>query len=265
MLPTTLEGPGWSHPSGVPDGTTASWPGPSGNSGRSVTLTLTGLPKYNDPPGLNNGLGDFEIKAGIPDSPCGVIWKFVTVHLFYPEEKTNHPGAGSGTTPNWYYYWDQISFVDYWNIQYDPSRALGHTDWSGTAWVGYVGTENNESYTVPDGPLAQEVLEGVDHFAWACRHEGRHCETSTSWYPNGYQPGLDAADHDWMPDGQESALGGTWQHPLNGGPFIVGAWDTDGDQMRDDEDYTQWTQCPWVEGAADSQDWAHPGHQYPAS
>lgn len=43
--------------------------------------------------------------------------------------------------------------------------------------------------------------------------------------------------------------------------FIVGNKDSDGDGLNDLEDFTVHVQAPWQVGAADSGDWANPGHQ----
>ena len=77
-----------------------------------------------------------------------------------------------------------------------------------------------------------------------------------------YVDGALDSDQDWMPDGQEPALGGTPQNPQDGGPFDPAIHDTDGDGLRDDEDYTIATQPPWTEGAANDEDWADPGMQH---
>ena len=67
----------------------------------------------------------------------------------------------------------------------------------------------------------------------------------------------DSSDNDDLPDSLEPGL--TEQQ---GGPYEVGDPDTDNNGFTDGQDYVYFTQAAWTVGAADSQDWAAPGHQY---
>jgi hypothetical protein len=219
-------------------------------TGGSVTLTLTGLPAGN------SAFGNFPITAQI-GTTCPVASDTHTTKLFFGgnDSDTNHPGQGS---PNWYYYWKQTGAVA-GSPSYDGGSSLGYTTWSGAAWISYLGIGDNNSYTPAEGDNARTALDGIDHFAWACRHEARHVTTFSAWYPQGVTSS--DTDGDGLPDNQEAALGGTQQNPLNGGPFTSGVPDTDGDGRPDAEDYTMNTQTPWTKGSADTVDWASPGHQ----
>jgi hypothetical protein len=214
----------------------------------SVTLKYRGLPSNN------TQFGNTWVRAMIAEYSLS---DQNTLKLFFAEEATNHPGGG---TPNWFYYWAQTG-AGYGSLNYDANSGLGRIDYVGGAWKAFLGHEDNEGYTPPEGDNGGNALDGIDSFAWAARHEGRHVTTSTAWYPNGYDGSIDG-DADWVPNAQEASLGGTQQNPINGGPFTPGVWDTDGDGQRDDEDYTCNTQSPWVEGSKNSEDWANPGHQY---
>jgi len=229
-------------------GVTESWP--SGNTGSSVTLRFTNLPTYN------SGFGPTWVKADADDCSDSV-----TFDLFFPEEAKSHPGGG---TPNWYYYWYQTT-AKYGTPYYDPGSAVGHTNYVDGAWRAYVGYNDNEGYTPPDGDNKHNHLDGIDHFAWVCRHEARHVTTLTWWWPGGY-PLTGDNDDDLLPDTSElpdsAALGGTWENPQSGGPFEAGDEDTNNDGWIDGENYVMCTQVSWNEGSADSQDWANPGHQY---
>jgi hypothetical protein len=227
-------------------GTQISWDPNPPHSPTGVTLTLTTLPSSN--------------------SLFGSKWVSVSVDavshthhytLYFPEEALNNPGH---ITPNWFYYWKQTS-ANYGTVYYDVDSALGYTDYIGGAWKAFLGHEDNEGFTPPEGDNGGNLLDGIDNFAWTARHEGRHVTTNTSWYPNDYDPSFDG-DNDGMPNAQEATLGGTQQNPIHGGPFTAGVWDTDGDTLPDVEDYTDNTQAAWTEGSADGSDWANPGHQY---
>ena len=144
---------------------------------------------------------------------------------------------------------------------YRSNANPAFTVWENGAWVVFIGPTENDNYTPPlGGDNGGNSLNGIDNFAWTCRHEHRHLETLSAWYPNGYNAAIDL-DADAIPDAQEAALGGTQQNPLNGGPFTPGVLDSDADGWRDVENYTIATQTPWIEGSADSEDWSNPGHQ----
>jgi len=81
---------------------------------------------------------------------------------------------------------------------------------------------------------------------------------NSDWDPNN---DADEGIGDYLLDDDEPELGGTPENPVNGGPFVAGILDTDGDTMMDCEDYTLHTQAEWITGSADHQDWASPGQQ----
>jgi len=228
---------------------------PNPPKGPNITFTYTTLPA------LNAGFGNKALTLRHPgvSEECKDTQ---TVQIFFDgnDNATNHPGAGAGTTPNWFFYWLQTA-AGFGAPEYNPGQALGSIKWENNTWVAVIGHADNDNYTPPaGGDNGGNLLKGIDHFAWVCRHEGRHVQTSTAWYPNGYNGAIDQ-DSDWMPDAKEPALGGTQQNPISGGPFNPAVTDTDEDGMRDDEDYTVATQTAWTEGGADGQDWANPGHQ----
>jgi hypothetical protein len=219
-------------------------------SGRISTVTFTDLPANNSSFGKKRITLSYNY-----DGISFTIYRDIKV--FFPRDATNHPG---GTTPNWFYYWIQTS-ANYGSPQYDPNIPWSKIDWRNNQWIAIVVAPVPGSYTPPPGgDNTGNQLDGIDTFAWTCRHEGRHVETSTQWYPFGYNSSIDG-DSDWMPNLLEPILGGTQENPINGGPFIPGVKDSDGDGMRDDEDYTVATQANWTEGSADTKDWSDPGHQ----
>lgn len=229
-------------------GVTESWP--NGQNGNSKTLRLTNLPSSNA------SFGTHHVTATLSTLQVQANYK-----LFFPgtDNDKNHPGDGAGTTPNWFFYWKATNAG--YGTPYYKTTGGTQISYVNNNWRAYLTSTDNNYYTPPDGDNQGNNLNGIDNFAWTCRHEGRHVTMSTTWYPNDYDAARDP-DGDWIPDGQEPSLGGTQQNPINGGPFTAGVRDTDADGMRDDEDFTCYTQAAWTEGNADGSDWSNPGHQY---
>jgi hypothetical protein len=225
-------------------GVTESWP--NGQNGNSKTLRLTTLPSSNA------SFGTHHVTAKLSSLQVQANYK-----LFFPgtDNDTNHPG---GTTPNWFYYWKQTG-ASYGSPYY---RSTGRTEtvYDNGVYKAYLTSTDNNDYTPPDGDNVGTALNGIDNFAWTCRHEGRHITMHTIWFPNDWDAAIDL-DRDNMKDSQEPSLGGTDANPINGGPFKP-VFDTDGDGLWDDEDFTCHTQPAWTEGSADNSDWSNPGHQY---
>ena len=60
-----------------------------------ATATFTGLPANNS---------DFG-KKKVELLFDGSVVEEAEIEVFFPKNATNHPGEGSGSTPNWFYYW----------------------------------------------------------------------------------------------------------------------------------------------------------------
>ncbi|MDF7809534.1 hypothetical protein P4E94_19005 [Pontiellaceae bacterium B12219] len=213
-----------------------------------ATATYTGLPSNNSDFGNKKASIYFtSFKLGEED-----------FEVFF-DGSDNSLGNPGSSAPNWFYYWKQTSASagsPLYGLQWAGLK------WEGNQWVFYIGPADNDQYRPPaGGDNAGVIIEGVDNFAWTVRHEHRHIQTSSTWYPNDYDGSLDP-DGDWIPDSQEPSLGGTQMNPINGGPFSPGVYDTDSDGLRDDEDYTVATQQPWIVGSADVFDWSNSGSQY---
>jgi hypothetical protein len=166
--------------------------------------------------------------------------------IFFDMTAKNHPGSGSGTTPNWYYYWSQTG-ADNGSHSYDDSivaPTFGKTVWENGQWVAKIGRDDYQSTGRYGG------VDGIDHFANTVRHENQHVTDLGSWWPTGYNNSLDG-DGDVVPDSLEPSLG-----------YDPNATDTDGDGDRDVEDHAYDNQPDWDEGSADSSDWAKNGHQW---
>jgi len=257
-LPSCRNGAIAWHCEDIPDPTQEIW-NLTPPTGWNVTLTLQALPSEN------SSFGDVWLSATADTAMAGINLK-----VFFTEVATNHPGDGAGTIPNWFFYWKQTSAksANYVSPNYDGTLvSLGQTRYEGGQWKAFIGPGAHTGSQIPDGPDRGLNFRGIDLFAYECRHEGRHVESYTQWYPNGYDPALDqdpwpdGRTGDQLPDAQEPALGGTWEAPLNGGPFIPGIPDTDLDGWMDGEDYTCWTQERWSVGHANDEDWANPGKQ----
>jgi hypothetical protein len=174
-------------------------------------------------------------------------------------------------TPNWYYYWS-MSPASYGQHSYGPPIQLsyiGSTVWSeeDAKWRSWIHHGANDPYVPIQGAFASIMVEFIDTFALVTRHEARHVEHSTPWWPNGWVK-EDDGDCDCIPDGlepddkTEDSLGGTWEHPKDGGPFVWGNSDTDDDGESDCEDYCWHTMARWEQFSARQYDWAHPGSQW---
>lgn len=188
----------------------------------------------------------------------------VTVQLFFSaaDDAVNHPGSGTGVSPNWYYYWRYTSakwsVVPFYNPSMVPAGYVGYTHYVAGAWRSYINELGNDFVAPNTDPYLYDIFEGIDCYAFVSRHEGRHVTIMNAWYPSGNHPNptIDP-DNDLLPDSIEAGLG----TPQNGGPFAPGDDDTDGDGEFDGHDYIFHTQSPWTQGTADSSDWSNPGHQ----
>ncbi|MGB8225453.1 MAG: hypothetical protein WCE45_01105 [Sedimentisphaerales bacterium] len=217
-----------------------------------VTITYAGLPTNNS---------DFGYKT-IKIRYKGIEIGKRKIKVFFPKYGKNHPGEGSGETPNWYYYWKQTN-AHYGNCQYDepadPKLQGGYTDWDAPNYTSYVCQDTPIHYTPGSPSDNNEVpLDGIDTFAWTCRHEWRHHISLLAWWGAGGYVAAQDIDRDLIPDNLENGF-----TVADGGPFDPNKYDTyDQDwPPNDDERYTVVTQDHWQKGSADNEDWANPGHQ----
>ena len=237
---------------------------PNPPKGPNITFTYKGLPS------LNYQFGEKTLTLSHPN---GGTPRTQTVKIFFngTDDATNHPGEGTGVTPNWFFYWKQTG-AGYGDVQYTQNGTLNgnaQTKFVNNQWVAYVSYNNNNWYTpFLVGDNAGNPLNGIDHFAWVCRHESRHKQLDDQYFPNGpfqYQvtydefglPVSNVNPVDQDGDGLADVLEGS------GSPYgyETDHIDTNGDGVSDLEDYVQRTQAPWTEGSNDSLDWANPGHQ----
>ncbi len=216
---------------------------------------------YKGLPAQNTGFGDYQMTMKVEGSQS----QTANFRVFFNRTAINWP-SNDGVTPNWFHYWNMTSAAYGSPVYVSGSRS--ETVYAGGKWVAHV-EDDAGSGTFP----AFNGAEGIDAFAWTCRHEAQHVENSTAWYPSGYDASQDA-DGDIIPDAQEPALGKKFHPTLNGGagydptqPVTPNLTDEFhyGSGFNDNEDYTQRMQRqnkPWTNGSADKEDWASPGHQF---
>lgn len=227
------------------------WSEPTPAVGPNVTFWYTGMPSSN----YLFGNKTLTLKHPLA---CPQVTR--TVQIFFPRDAKNHPGAGSGITPNWFFYWKQTRAAyccnrpDY-RDNFFGEQFIGYTPYENGAWRPYLGPLAVTASYPYDGPQWRTRFEGIDLYAYAWRHEARHATVGNTWFPNGEDPSIDA-DQDLLPDAFE-----TYFTTQQGGPYDPNKWDTDGDGLNDGHDFIYWTQDNWQIGHADDEDWANPGHQ----
>lgn len=234
----------------------------------TVEFTYTGLPSNND------DFGKKELK--ITDTTNGLS-DIREIRIFFAEEGTDHPPVTNAEgpdfyqewpwpnppAPNWFYYWRQTNAG---SVQPTPLyygfNTSAQWDAQKQKWCIFIGANSNmrkdgtlkaepnlKDPTINNGIIQYEV-EGIDTFAWDCRHEASHVVSYEDWYPNGAPP-WSSGDDDSIPDSVEIALG---YDPSNA--------DSNGDGLRDCEDWVIRNQEVWENYDAQESDWANPGQQY---
>jgi len=176
------------------------------------------------------------------------------IEVFFDHDATNHPSGQAGS-PNWFNYWSQTS-AGFGNPLYYGGEVKmdGFASRYNGVWTPFICKGAGYRGVVPDGPIKNDVVEGIDNFALTCRHEQRHVDLFNQWWPHRDDIPVDG-DNDLLPDYLEETLG-------PGGPFVAGTWDTDHDGYRDGEDYVYFTQATWKVESAIRQNWSNEGIQY---
>lgn len=227
--------------------TTTSDPDPA--EGAEVEFTYTTLPSANS----EFGVKELHLKHLMFESDMVMT----PVEIFFPRDATNHPGGG---TPNWYYYWSQTA-ASYGTHSYAPGTS--YTDFLGGSWIARIGDDACGNWGGYDG---------IDFFAYVCRHEARHQQDfSTLWGAGTDRDNQRDPDRDWLPTispvtgATESSLGMPFHPPTGYDPTLAASVPDHfgyGTAWRDCEDYCMHRQVPWTAGTADSEDWTYLGHQW---
>ncbi len=219
---------------------------PSPPRGNSVTFTYTNLPDKND---------QFGEKYVIASIPAYGEAESAMVKVYFSKNSQNNP---VGLEPNWFFYWKQ-TVASIGKQVYDPD----------TSKVGYYIFGRDYFFVGFKAALSDTVIcaharfYGIDYYAAVCRHENRHMSDYDDWWRpiGGYTPNLHLDfDVDRCLDSVEPtlvpALDPTKKitYPKIYPPNI---------KNFDDFEYRGYEQeCDWIQGSADSLDWACPGHQY---
>ncbi len=231
-------------------------PGTKAVSGDTIIQPFT----YLGLPLSNSDLGEKIVTMAVCAADLATT-QSATVAVFYTKVGNNHPGDGSGVTPNWYYYWSQTA-ANYGTHRWGGTNGnnTGMTYWNAAegAWVseiyelagfaGAAGTWNN--------------AEGIDLFANTCRHEQQHLDDLVFFWGDNPVDMLYDLDGDHIPDDIEELL--VAGHPYD--PLLRATYqDTFSygvNPLPDIEDYALRREPAWVNGSCDSSDWASPGHQW---
>ena len=222
--------------------------------------------RFEGLPGNTSQLGKKKITA----SACGKS-DSVVVELFFPPEASNHPGAGNGTTPNWFFYWRQTKAGKGYRPAYTPekiatdgSRAIGQYDY--TADKVFLTDQIMQKSCAPRAKaLGGKESKGIDCFAETARHETQHQKERWEWWGTTNPQVLSFFerhkldfDGDLVPDDVEKELARK----------NCSKWDPtscDGrprDSLLDIEMNAYWIGWEWPVGSADSEDWSWCGRQW---
>lgn len=212
----------------VPGSTRSTTPDPP--KGATPTFTYTGLPANNSSFNVAKILS-----LDYPGSGCTplntVIW------MFFPRDEMNHPGTGSGTIPNWYYYWTDGSVVaGLSDLTYGGDHPTRHGEFSPPSTLRIFmkaagtmpGTTRTHQYWIVNESVDPPTYDSVSGYwtgkaskrpsftfatrkgIYNCRsvvlHEKQHKVNYDAINGGGDS---DAADSDGCPDSQEGASGGT--------------------------------------------------------
>lgn len=136
-------------------------------------VTFTGLP-------TTSAFGAKEVAVSYKQQQVEVS----TFEVFYLKKETNHPGAGSGETPNWFYYWNQTMAGDEDHVIYLANVRGNRGAVNAMLLWDMVVVFDKSEIAVSDG--ASETMQrqghtgndwkatGIDCFANIVRHEQGH-------------------------------------------------------------------------------------------
>jgi hypothetical protein len=222
-----------------------------------ATATFNGLPAENSAFGKK-----YAEVAGY-----GLTSTFFEV--FFPRDAKNHPGDGTGTTPNWYHYWSGTAVpVDY--------RADPKFEYNGAVPGGRFDKATGKIYLGPNMPghLAYTGVStrnggrsyrmdysGIDNVLVTLIHEGEHANIHAMWQdPDLWKDKPNSDVNDPIPDEVEKATAGfDWRasRSFTYRPLTPGAG-------FDDEPWCDLKALHYLSlgvKADETQDWANPGKQ----
>lgn len=224
-----------------------------------ATVTFTGLPQHNS---------DFGLKKAevLYNGSEATEQKY---EVFFPKAAINHPGAGTGTNPNWFYYWQDGGVCGIGSdFQYDATKTntFGYTlpGVDNIVRLCSLGADANtgpETYTgvAPYGSLTVTGTgKGIQCVAETIQHERHHLEIYNQFHLLVGQTNSNEIDGDAIPDASEPTYDGIASDPRNPDTYQMGGgYSTYGDneiRCRKKELDHSITYYPKL-------DWANPGCQ----
>jgi hypothetical protein len=225
--------------------------GKSTASGEHVTAKAT----YTTLPALNSefGLKQAEFKC---DSDSTLLPK-ADFEVFFSKDEKNHPGAGAGTTPNWFFYWQQ--FI--------PLGRIATLNFGGNGY----GSTNPVTRVTDVGQLSSELNDETGHrglhtFYETVAHESHHIVLWEGWWGQGGLPtAAQDTDGDTYPDtfeGNQAGYGfsvGQNDDYANGVPSTAQnpRWPNESAGYNYEEDICRQIEHSLNESQFDNQDWSH--------
>ena len=236
--------------------------GKSSPSGEMVVAlsTYTNLPLLNSEFGLK--VAEMTCDGMVPSEidPLGAPGQeeFGEFEVFFTKDATNHLGQGSGTTPNWFFYWQQ--FI--------PMGRIGTLTFGGNGY----GATNPVTRATSVGQLSSELNDETNHrglhtFYETIAHESHHIVLWEGWWGQGGLPqAAQDTDGDTYPDSFENTQGGqnygfsVGQDDNYGGGVASTAtnprWPGDSAGYNYEEDLCRQIEQNLNETQFDSQDWS---------
>lgn len=239
-------------------GSTFAWDGAnSGGKSQASGEHLIAKATYTTLPASNSEFGLKQAQFQC-DSDTSVLAQG-PFEVFFPKDATNHPGTGTGTTPNWFYYWAGTAVSGYDLSSGTYSYASGGAG----DYAQYNGNPSSPHYTI-HGPASagheqynsaglNVDRKGIDTLASTLVHEKTHRQVDQNWLSGGIWHGKLDSDGDELPDDWEDANASLGYDKNNRFSFT-------GFPYGDDEEV-------YCERAAfgttgdSSKDWANPGKQ----
>ncbi len=238
-------------------GSTEAWPtGAAGKptiSGDTLTATVT----FTTLPVANSEFGKKVAKLLYNGASADEN----DYEVFFPKADTNHPGAGTGTTPNWYFYWAGTAVPGYditsGLYSYAVGTATDYAEYNGNPGAPHYtirgpASAGQETYNTPAAGLAVD-RKGIDTLAATLVHEKTHRIVDQNALAGGIWNGKTDTDGDELPDEVEDAMaaqGFDKTKKTTFSPFPYG----------DDEEVYCEIQAFSARGDA-TKDWANPGKQ----
>ena len=197
--------------------------------------------------------------------------------VFFSRDAKNHPGPDSGTTPNWFYYWEQGAVNEgmddfIYGGDLGPTTRGAYNPTNDTLKL-YAGAPNSKpaiTVTHQDDPDLQFEIgrdaEGIAAVAGTCIHEKHHQWIHKNWVD--VIPRPPDKDEDGVPDSEEG------KPPYRFDKNKADTYDLHNhDAIPDDNNYDEYGDQEFLcrmkekeefgpDSTDESKDWAKPGKQW---